>query len=69
MLGSLAVTLPAAFLANKRFPYYRSLTPALKAFSIVTVVVPATVIQAERAGLEFEKSHWCALINSRYFIP
>jgi hypothetical protein len=45
-------------LASRRFPYYRSLTPALKAFSVVAVVVPSTVIYAERAGLEFEKDRW-----------
>jgi hypothetical protein len=61
LVGGLAVALPTAFYANRRSMHFRSLTPALKAFAVVTLVVPTTVISAERAGLEFEKEHWAGV--------
>ncbi|KAI0268217.1 hypothetical protein BC834DRAFT_821675, partial [Gloeopeniophorella convolvens] len=57
-LGSMAVALPASYIANKRWPYYRSLPPSLKAFGVVLAVVPSFVITAERAGRRFERSEW-----------
>ena len=56
--GGLAVTLPASYVLQRRSAYYRSLTPALKAFGIVLVAVPSFVICAERAGLAYERSQY-----------
>lgn len=58
LFGGIAIATPIAFYANKRFTHYRSLSPGLKAFSVITFVVPACVIWAERAGLEYEKEQW-----------
>jgi len=57
-LGSLAAALPATYVANKRWPYYRNLPPSLKAFGIVMTVVPAFVIAGETAGRRFERNNW-----------
>ncbi|THH12367.1 hypothetical protein EW145_g14 [Phellinidium pouzarii] len=56
--GGLAVALPTSFLLQRRSAYYRTLTPALKAFGVVIVSVPAFVICAERAGLAYERTQW-----------
>ncbi|RDX55454.1 hypothetical protein K466DRAFT_91514 [Polyporus arcularius HHB13444] len=56
--GGLAVSLPASYLAYRRFPYYRALQPSLKAFGVILVAVPAFVICAERAGQKFERETW-----------
>ncbi|TFK55369.1 hypothetical protein OE88DRAFT_1651639 [Heliocybe sulcata] len=56
--GGLAVAGPASYVLNKRWGYYRQLPPSLKAFGVILVAVPAFVICAERAGLQYEKDHW-----------
>lgn len=56
--GGLAVALPLSYLLQRRSPYYRSLTPALKAFGVVLVAVPSFVICAERSGLAYERSQY-----------
>ncbi len=38
---------------------YRALPPSLKALGIIFVAAPAFAIQAERRGIEFDKSQWC----------
>lgn len=58
LAGGLAVALPTSYIAHRRLPYYRSLPPSLKAFSIILVAVPAFVISADRAGLRYEREHW-----------
>ncbi|KAH8105981.1 hypothetical protein BXZ70DRAFT_1004272 [Cristinia sonorae] len=57
-VGGLAVAGPASYLLNKRWAYYRSLPPSLKALGIIIVVVPSFVISAERAGLRYEREQW-----------
>ncbi|KII95288.1 hypothetical protein PLICRDRAFT_34127 [Plicaturopsis crispa FD-325 SS-3] len=57
-LGSAAVALPTFYLMNKRWPYYRSLPPSLKLLGLIIVVAPCLSIQAERRGLEYDKSTW-----------
>ncbi|KAG8931131.1 hypothetical protein FRC03_012757 [Tulasnella sp. 419] len=54
----LAVSLPGTYLLNRRWAYYRSLPPSLKALGVVTVAVPWCVIQAEREGMKFERDQW-----------
>lgn len=43
---------------NRSWPYYRSLTPALKVFGIILVAVPACVIKAETDGNAWERAKW-----------
>jgi hypothetical protein len=57
-LGALALALPASYIANKRWPYYRNLPPSLKTFGVVMAVVPAFVIGGETAGRRFEQDKW-----------
>jgi hypothetical protein len=57
-LGGLGLALPASLIAQRRWPYYRSLPLSIKALGVVTVVVPSFVIAAERAGHNFEREHW-----------
>jgi len=56
--GGLAFALPTSYLLNRRWAYYRQLPPSLKAFGVILVAVPAFVINAEHAGLRYEKEHW-----------
>ncbi|KDQ64181.1 hypothetical protein JAAARDRAFT_52163 [Jaapia argillacea MUCL 33604] len=56
--GGLAFALPLSYIANKRWAYYRSLTPALKSLAVVLIVLPTFAISAERAGLQFERQQW-----------
>lgn len=56
--AGLAFSLPASLLLNRRWGYYRSLPLSLKMLGVVFATVPALAIQAERRGLEFERSHW-----------
>ncbi|KAI0796807.1 hypothetical protein C8Q75DRAFT_846226 [Abortiporus biennis] len=56
--GGLAVALPASYILQKRWHYYRSLPLSLKAFGVIIIAVPSFVISAEHAGLKFEKQHW-----------
>ncbi|KAI6169763.1 hypothetical protein EDD17DRAFT_30142 [Pisolithus thermaeus] len=54
-LGSAAFALPASFILNRRWSYYRSLPLSLKALGVVIIVAPCVSIQAERRGLEFDR--------------
>jgi len=57
-IGGAALALPGFYLLNRRWPYYRSLPFSLKVLGLIFVVVPGTAIQAERRGLEFDRSQW-----------
>jgi hypothetical protein len=57
-LGSAAVAVPGFYMLNRRWPYYRSLPLSLKALGVVVIVAPCLAIQAERRGLEYDKSKW-----------
>jgi hypothetical protein len=52
------MTLPASYIANQRWPYYRNLPPSLKAFGVVMAVVPAFIIAGETAGRRYEQDNW-----------
>jgi len=52
----LAVSLPGSYLLHRRWAYYRSLPPSLKALGVVMVVAPWTVIEAERHSMAYEEA-------------
>jgi len=54
----LATAIPASYLLHRRWPYYRSLPPSLKALGVVMVAVPWCVIEAERQSGFFEQEQW-----------
>ncbi|KAI0772091.1 hypothetical protein BD413DRAFT_52913 [Trametes elegans] len=56
--GGLAFALPASYLLQRRWPYYRALPPSLKAFGVILIAVPSFVISAEHAGQRWEAEHW-----------
>jgi len=43
---------------NRNWKYYRTLPISLKVLGMVIVVAPCLSIQAERRGLQYEKSQW-----------
>ncbi|KAG8956850.1 hypothetical protein FRC04_000328 [Tulasnella sp. 424] len=55
LVYGLATSLPLSYLAHRRWPYYRSLPPSLKALGVVFVTAPWCVIQAERRAMQFEE--------------
>ncbi|KAI0824778.1 hypothetical protein BC628DRAFT_410105 [Trametes gibbosa] len=57
-VGGLALSLPASFYMQRNWVYYRSLPPHLKALGVILVVAPCYAIQAERRGVEYDKSTW-----------
>lgn len=57
LLGSAAFAIPASFILNRRWAYYRSLPLPLKVMGVVMVVAPCVTIQAERRGLEFDREN------------
>jgi len=48
----------ASFFARKRYPGYTKLPLSLKALGAAIIVAPCLAIQAERRGLEYERSQW-----------
>ncbi|KAJ7771091.1 hypothetical protein DFH07DRAFT_953711 [Mycena maculata] len=54
--GSVATV--ASVYAHRRFAYYRALPPSLKVLGVLVIAAPALSIQAERRGLEYDKSQW-----------
>jgi len=54
----MGLALPASYLVNRSWPYYRNLPPSLKALGVVMVVVPSFLISAENAGRRFEQDNW-----------
>ncbi|KAH9482343.1 Respiratory supercomplex factor 2, mitochondrial [Psilocybe cubensis] len=57
-LASGAVALAGSLWANKRWPAYRRLPLSLKTLGVIIIVAPCLSIQAERRGLEYERSQW-----------
>jgi len=57
-IGGTAIAWPGFYLLNRRWPYYRSLPPSLKVLGVIFIVVPGIAIQAERRGLEYDRSQW-----------
>ncbi|KAJ7506536.1 hypothetical protein B0H11DRAFT_1971693 [Mycena galericulata] len=47
-----------SFYAHRRWAYYRHLPPSLKVLGVLVLAAPALSIQAERRGLEYDKSQW-----------
>ncbi|KAL7282302.1 hypothetical protein PYCCODRAFT_1438735 [Trametes coccinea BRFM310] len=56
--AGLAISLPATWYLNRRWASFRRLPIQLKALGVIMVVGPAYAIQAERRGVEFDKSTW-----------
>ena len=52
------MSLPASYVVNQRWPYYRNLPPSLKALGVVMAVVPAFIIAGETAGRRYEQNNW-----------
>lgn len=58
-LASGAVGVAGSYWAHRRFPAYRQLPLSLKALGIIIVVAPCLSIQAERRGIEYDRTQWC----------
>ncbi|KAI0699818.1 hypothetical protein BC835DRAFT_1304333 [Cytidiella melzeri] len=58
VVAGFAVSLPAGFVLNRRWPAFRTLPVQLKSLAAVIVVLPLFAFQAERRGLEFDESTW-----------
>ncbi|KAJ7462131.1 hypothetical protein FB451DRAFT_1267897 [Mycena latifolia] len=57
LVAGTAATL-ASIYSHRRWAYYRHLPPSLKVLGILVVTAPALSIQAERRGLEYDRSQW-----------
>ncbi|KAF8214132.1 hypothetical protein K438DRAFT_1802942 [Mycena galopus ATCC 62051] len=57
LAGGSAATLGSMY-AHRRWAYYRSLPPSLKVLGVLMIAAPALSIQAERRGLEYDRSQW-----------
>lgn len=57
-LGGAAVALGASYGAHRYTTMYRRLPISLKVMGIVLVTAPCISIQAERRGLEYDRSQW-----------
>ncbi|KXN89459.1 Respiratory supercomplex factor 2, mitochondrial [Leucoagaricus sp. SymC.cos] len=57
-LVSGSVALAGSYYMHRTWPAYRRLPLSLKALGIVIVVAPCLSIQAERRGLEYDRSQW-----------
>ncbi|TFK17116.1 hypothetical protein FA15DRAFT_629023 [Coprinopsis marcescibilis] len=57
-LVSGAVALAGSYWANRRFPAYNRLPFSLKVLGGILLAAPCLAIQAERRGLEYDKSQW-----------
>ncbi|KAF8969355.1 hypothetical protein BDZ97DRAFT_1902489 [Flammula alnicola] len=57
-LASGAVALAGSYWAHKNLAAYRRLPLSLKTLGVIIVVAPCLSIQAERRGLEYERSQW-----------
>ncbi|KAL0950150.1 hypothetical protein HGRIS_010146 [Hohenbuehelia grisea] len=55
--GVVAAT-AASYWAHRRFPSYRALPLSLKALGVIIVAAPLLAIQAERRGLEYDRTQW-----------
>ena len=50
----------------KRLPVYRAMPASLKALGIIVCIAPGFAIQAERRGIEFDRSQWYACLGLMY---
>lgn len=57
-VAGFAISIPASLYAHRHWAYYRSLPLSLKALGIVIVTAPLYAVQAERRGVEYDKSTW-----------
>ncbi|KAF9006700.1 hypothetical protein BDQ17DRAFT_1465355 [Cyathus striatus] len=57
-LGSGGVALAASLYAQRVSPSYRRLPPSLKTLAGIILIAPCISIQAERRGLEYDKTQW-----------
>lgn len=65
----LAFTAPSAYLLNRSWPAFRSLTPAIKLFFGSSIAIGTGVIYADKAGIAFEQAHYTdagAAVQRRY---
>ncbi len=67
-LGGGAVALAGSFWAHKRFPAYHRLPISLKALGVIIVLAPCLSIQAERRGLQYERSQWQVVFLSTHLL-
>lgn len=58
-----AIATSSGWYLNKRWPAYRSLPLSLKVLGGVIIVAPLLAIQAERRGLEYDRSQWRVYIS------
>ena len=52
------IALAGSYWAQKRLPAYRNLPLSLKALGIIIITAPLLSVQAERRGLEYDRSQW-----------
>ncbi|KAG6856786.1 hypothetical protein H0H87_000754 [Tephrocybe sp. NHM501043] len=57
-VGSSIVALGGSYYLHRSVAAYRALPLSLKALGVVIIVAPVLSIQAERRGLEYDKSKW-----------
>lgn len=60
-MGGIAIAGAGSYYLQRTSLYYRQLPPSLKAFGVIIVAVPAFVVSAERAGLQYSREQWCVL--------
>jgi hypothetical protein len=65
-LGSGVVATGISYILHRRWPYYRSLPPSLKLMGVIIVVAPCLAIQAERRGLEYDRTQWYILSSMSF---
>ena len=58
VLAGGAVALAGSYMANCYTAMYRRLPISLKVMGIVIIAAPCLSIQAERRGLEYDRSQW-----------
>lgn len=63
-VGSTVVVGAGSYYLHRRYPAYRALPLSLKCLGVIILIAPALSIQAERRGIEFERSQWYAIILS-----
>lgn len=59
-VGSGLIAGGGSYYLHRRWAYYRSLPPSLKLLGVILIVAPSLAIQAERRGLEYDRSQWYA---------
>lgn len=67
-LVSGGAALAASYYLHRNVESYRRLPLSLKALGIIIIVAPCLSIQAERRGLEYERSKWCAALFRLVFL-